>query len=69
MKKIIKKLGVYNSIAVLVMIIGVVLYLLTPVFLRINSNWDTDIIGLMVFVLGVALLVAGIVVRALGKKR
>ena len=49
------------------MITGVLLFLLTPAFMLID--WDTDIIGLLVFMLGVALLVAGIVVKALARRK
>jgi hypothetical protein len=58
MKKLIKKLGVYNFTAVVIMVIGVVLWLLTPLLLRL-WNFDSDIIGLMVFLVGLALFLGG----------
>ncbi len=58
----IKKLGLYNVIAISIAIIGILLFLLTPL-LYSQFNFDSDIIGLMVFMLGVALLVIGIIVK------
>ncbi len=56
-----------KKVPIIIMVVGVALFLLTPVFIR-YLNFDTDILGVLVFLIGLVLYVAGLVVRAVKKK-
>ncbi len=62
MKWMIKKFGKYNSTAFVIMGVGVILFLVTPLLLWL-FNFDSDIIGAFVFILGLLMWVIGLVFR------
>ncbi len=67
MDKPARKTAAFRIVAYIVMVVGVVLFALTPLFLRF-LKLDTDIIGLLVFLVGFAVLIVGGIVRAIGGK-
>jgi hypothetical protein len=67
MKKLIKKFGWYNVAVFGLMALGVLLFVLTPFFIW-AFDLDTDIIGVLIFILGLILWAGGLLVRAVRKK-
>jgi hypothetical protein len=51
MKRLMMKFGKYNVTTFVIMGVGIVLFLLTPLFIGL-FNFDTDIIGLFIFLIG-----------------
>ena len=57
-----KKLGNLVIAAIIIMGVGLILFVLTPLFISL-FDFDTDIIGLLIFVVGVIMLFLGLVTR------
>ena len=57
-----KRLNIYNLIAFIIMGIGLFLFFLTPLFIS-RFNFDTDIIGLVIFLTGLIIWIVGLVKR------
>jgi len=66
-KSIVKRFGWYNVTVFAVMMVGVVLWLLTPLLLWL-FNLDSDIIGVLIFLLGLVLWVGGLITRLVMRK-
>jgi len=62
MKKLIRRFGKYNVASFIIMALGVILFLLTPLLIQL-FDFDSDIIGLCVFIIGLLMWVVGFVVR------
>lgn len=62
MKKLINKFGKLITASFFIMAIGIILFVLTPLFIT-QFGLDTDIIGLIVFAIGLAICVMGIIIR------
>ncbi len=62
MKRLVEKFGKLITASFFVMAIGIILFLLTPLF---YGQWgiDTDLIGLTILTTGVAILLIGIIRR------
>ena len=62
MKKLVDKFGILIVASFFVMGIGIILFLLTPLF---YGQWgiDTDIIGLIIVTTGLAILLLGIILK------
>ena len=67
MKKLVGKFGRYNVAAFIIMAVGVVLFLLTPLLLWL-FNFDSDIFGLFIFIIGLLMYVVRLIVRLITKK-
>ena len=52
----------YNLAAFIIMGIGIILFFLTPVFIS-RFDFDTDIIGLLIFLIGLIMWIVGRVKR------
>ncbi len=63
----VRKTSRWAVVPVLIMVIGVALFLLTPLFIR-YLHFDTDILGVLVFLIGIVVYVAGLIVRVVRKK-
>jgi predicted membrane channel-forming protein YqfA (hemolysin III family) len=61
MRKIVR-FGKYNIVVFIIMGLGIILFLLTPLFLWL-FEFDTDIIGLLIFLIGLVMWFAGFIVR------
>ena len=57
----------YDMATFIIMIAGVVLFLLTPLMIRLFS-FDSDVFGLLVFFIGLVMFVVGIIVRLIIRK-
>ena len=57
-----KRIHAYNLAAVTIMAIGIILFFLTPLFIS-RFNFDTDIIGLNIFIVGLIMWIVGLVKR------
>jgi hypothetical protein len=69
MKKLIARFGLLNVITFIIMAIGVLLWGLTPLLLWL-LDFDSDIIGLLIFLIGLVLFGVGFVVKLFkGKPR
>jgi ABC-type transport system involved in cytochrome c biogenesis permease component len=64
MKKLIKKFGRYNVIAFGIMGTGLLLFLLTPLLIRL-FNFDSDIFGVLILIIGLAMFGIGVVANLL----
>ena len=57
----------YDLAAYIVMIVGVVLFVLTPLFIRF-LKFDSDIPGILIFLIGLIMYLVGLIVRPIKKK-
>jgi len=67
MKKLIRKFGKYNVATFVIMAVGLILFLITPL-LPWLFDLDSDIIGFLIFLVGLAMWIAGFIVRKLRKQ-
>ncbi len=67
MKKLVGKFGKYYVATFIIMAVGVILFLLTPLLLWL-FDFDSDIIGVLVFLIGLVMLAAGLIVRLIVRK-
>jgi len=66
-KKLIRKFGKYNVATFVIMAVGLILFLITPLLLWL-FDLDSDIIGFLIFLVGLAMWIAGFIVRKLRKQ-
>ena len=62
MKRLVRKFGKYNVAAFVIMGVGLILFLLTPLLLWL-FDFDSDILGFLIFLIGLAMWVVGLIVR------
>ncbi len=62
MTKLVRKLGKYNVTAFTIMAVGIILFLLTPLLLWL-FNFDSDILGVLIFIIGLLMWLTGLIVR------
>lgn len=70
MEKRERKRPIFRIVASSIMIVGILLFVLTPLFLR-YFDLDTDLVGIMVLLAGSAVWIVGSVIRLVvgkGKK-
>jgi hypothetical protein len=69
LNRFLKRLGKYNLVAIIIMFVGLILFLLTPVLL-LAFNFDSDIFGVFIFAVGLAMWIVGFIVKMFrGNKR
>ena len=62
MKRLVRKFGKYNVATFIIMGVGVILFLLTPLLLWL-SDFDSDMLGVLIFLIGLVMWIAGFVTR------
>jgi hypothetical protein len=62
MKRLVRKFGKYNVATFVIMGVGLILFLLTPLLLWL-FDFDSDILGFLIFLIGLAMWVVGLIVR------
>jgi len=62
MKRLVSKFGEYNVATFIIMSVGIILFLLTPLLLWL-FDFDSDILGVLIFLIGLLLWVVGLIVR------
>jgi hypothetical protein len=67
MKKLAARFGIHNVIAFIIMIVGVLLFLLTPLFYG-SFNFDSDIFGVLLFIVGLVMFLVGLAAKLIKKK-
>ena len=67
MNKLVQRFGKLRTASFFVMGVGVILFLLTPLFLTL-LNWDTDIIGVMIAEIGLFIFTLGTTLSEKQKK-
>ena len=67
MNRLVKKFGTYNIVALAIMVLGAILFVLGPPLYQ-AYEFDTDIFGLPIFIIGLLMLVIGLVVRRVRRK-
>ena len=67
MQKTTRKVSKYNLATYLIMIVGVILFLLTPLLIRL-LHFDSDILGILIFLIGLVMYIVGLIVRFIIKK-
>ena len=67
MNRLVRKLGTYNIVALVIMALGVILFVLGPPLYE-EYEFDTDIFGLPIFIIGLLMLVIGLIVRRVRRK-
>ena len=67
MQRLLRKFGKYNVTTFLIMGVGVILFLLTPLLLYL-WNFDSDILGTLIFLIGLAMWIIGLIVRKVRSK-
>jgi len=68
MNRLLKKFGKYYVATFIIMSIGVVLFLLTPLLIWL-FDFDSDIPGVLIFLVGLVMLAVGFIVRLIIRKR
>jgi len=68
MKRLVATFGIHNVIAALIMIAGMILFLLTP-FLYSCLNFDSDIFGVLVFLVGLVMFIVGLVIKLFNRRK
>ena len=67
MKNLLGKLGKYNIATFIVMGSGIILFLLTPLLLWL-FDFDSDVLGLLIFLIGLVMYIGGLLIRFIIKK-
>ena len=62
MKRLVRKFGKYNVVTFIIMAVGLILFLITPLLLWL-FDLDTDIFGFLIFLIGLVMWVVGFIVR------
>jgi membrane protein DedA with SNARE-associated domain len=62
MRRLVKKFGGYNVSSFTVMAVGLALFLLAPLLLWL-FDFDSDILGVLIFLVGLLMCLVGLVVR------
>ena len=62
MKRLVRKFGKYNVTTFIIMGVGIILFLLTPLLLWL-FNFDSDILGVLIFLIGLVMWVVGFIIR------
>lgn len=62
MKRLVTKFGKYNVATFIIMGVGVILFLLTPLLLWL-SDFDSDILGFLIFLIGLVMWIVGFITR------
>ena len=67
MNRLVRKFGKYNVATFIIMGVGVILFLLTPLLLWL-FGFDSDILGLLIFLIGLVMWIVGLIVRKVRKQ-
>ena len=62
MKKIVRKFGKYNTATFIIMGVGLITFLLTPLLIWLFGI-DSDIIGFFIFLIGLAMYMLRLIIR------
>ena len=62
MKRLVRKFGKYNVATFIIMGVGAILFLLTPLLLWL-SDFDSDILGFLIFLIGLVMWIVGFITR------
>ena len=62
MKRLVRKFGKYNVVTFIIMAVGIILFLITPLLLWL-FDLDSDILGFLIFLIGLVMWVVGFIVR------
>ena len=62
MKKLVGKFGKYNVATFIIMGVGVILFLLTPLLIWL-FDFDSDILGVLIFLIGLVMYVVGFIIK------
>ena len=68
MKKLVGKFGKYNVASFIIMGVGLILFVLTPLLIWL-FDFDSDILGALIFLTGLLIWVVGFVVRKVRSNR
>ena len=68
MKKLIEKFGKYNVATFVIMGVGLILFLLTPLLYGLWT-FDSDIPGLLIFLIGLIMWIVELIVRKVRNSR
>jgi hypothetical protein len=62
MDRLVNKYGKFNVATFIIMGVGIILFLLTPLFLWL-FDFDSDMLGALVFIIGQVMWVAGFITK------
>ncbi len=62
MKRLVSKFGKYNVVAFIIMGAGIILFLITPLLIWL-FDLDSDIVGLLIFIVGLVMWIVRLIVR------
>ena len=62
LKKLVRKFGTYNVAAFVIMGVGLILFLLTPLLIW-SFDFDSDILGALIFLIGLLMWVVRFIIR------
>ena len=67
MKRLVQKFGKYNLTTFIIMGVGLILFLLTPLLLWL-FDFDSDILGFLIFLIGLVMWVVGFIIKRVVKR-
>ena len=62
MNRLVSKFGEYNVATFIIMGVGVILFLLTPLLIWL-FDFDSDILGVLIFLIGLVMYVVGFIIK------
>lgn len=68
MNKLVRKFGKYNVATFVIMGVGLILFLLTPLLIWM-FDLDSDIVGFLIFLIGLVMWIVGLIVRKVRSKK
>jgi hypothetical protein len=68
MKRPVSKFGKYNVATFCIMVLGLIIFLLTPLLLWL-FDLDSDIVGFLIFLVGLVMWLVGLIVRKVSSKK
>jgi predicted membrane channel-forming protein YqfA (hemolysin III family) len=62
MKRLVRKFGKYNVATFVIMGVGLITFLLTPLLLWL-FDIDSDVLGFLIFLIGLVMWIVGLIIR------
>jgi len=62
MNRLVRKFGKYNVATFVIMGVGLILFLLTPLLIWL-FDFDSDILGVLIFLIGLLMWIVGFIIR------
>jgi hypothetical protein len=68
MKRLVSRFGKYNVATFIIMGVGIILFLITPLLLWL-FDFDSDILGFLIFLIGLLMWIVELIVRKVRRNK